>query len=120
MAAYNTTMVKVKAYLETKSVKAVKACNKAAFGVIVLKYDIRRGEPLLPRHLVALFFYTDFTDLCTHFSRYLSCDQAIRAVIDYQSTQFTVIWTIDYQSSYRLSKSLRELVELYGDARVKS
>eukprot|EP01083_Nonionella_stella_P064450 167944_1 len=54
MVAYDTTMVKVKAYLETKSVKAVKATiDKYA---LVLHYGIEDGEPLLPRHLVALFF----------------------------------------------------------------
>eukprot|EP01083_Nonionella_stella_P290695 989121_1 len=102
MAAYDTIMVKVKAYLETKSVKAV----KAFIGDIKLHYGIEDGEPLLPRLLVALFFYTDFTDLCTHFSA------TFRA-----TKQFEQLSSIKARNSkyWWMAKSLRELVELYGD-----
>eukprot|EP01083_Nonionella_stella_P149683 475759_1 len=112
MAAYDMTMVKVKAYMETKSFKAVKACNDGTGMdeidnmLIVLKYGIEHDDPLLPRHLVALFFYTDFTKLCTHFSA------TFRA-----TKQFEHLSSIKARNSkyWWMAKSLRELIELYGD-----
>eukprot|EP01083_Nonionella_stella_P249066 861594_1 len=107
MDAYETTMVKVNAYMATESVKEVKACiMRGDVWFIVLKYGIKHGDPLLPRHLLSLFFYTDFTDLCTDFSA------TFRA-----TKQFEHLSSIKARNSkyWWMAKSLRETVELYGD-----
>eukprot|EP01083_Nonionella_stella_P035993 98196_1 len=107
MAAFEMTMTKVKAYMATKGVKALKAWNEGDVDMcIVLKYGIKHGQPLLPRHLLALLFYTDFTELCTHFSA------TFRA-----TKQFEQLSSIKERNSHYwwMAKSLRETVELYGE-----
>eukprot|EP01083_Nonionella_stella_P248199 859586_1 len=110
MDAYETTMVKVNAFMATESVKALKACTeiKGSITFIVLQYGIQHGDPILPRHLLSLFFYTDFTDLCTDFSA------TFRAI-----KQFEQLSSIKARNSkyWWMAKSLREMVELYGVAR---
>eukprot|EP01083_Nonionella_stella_P054711 144414_1 len=102
MAAYEATMVKVNAYLETESVKSCKSADIAH-----LHCDIASNEPLLPRHLLSLFFYTDFTDLCTHFSATFR-----------RTKQFELLSLIKARNAkyWWMSKSLFELVQLYGES----
>eukprot|EP01083_Nonionella_stella_P229972 813381_1 len=104
---YDGTLIKVKKYMETESIKSIKAFNEGSDGsFVMLRYNIRHGDPILPRHLAALFLYTDFTDLCTNFS---STFRAIK--------QFEPLWSIKTRNSnyWWMSKSLRELVELFGE-----
>eukprot|EP01083_Nonionella_stella_P069033 183729_1 len=107
MSAYDTTMVKVKAYMATKSAKALKAwiaLNNRYF--IELKYDIKHGDPISTRHFLALFFYTDFTELCTHFSATFRATKQFEQLSSIKARNSTYWW---------MAKSLREIVELYGD-----
>eukprot|EP01083_Nonionella_stella_P266313 901074_1 len=99
-------MIKVHKYIISKSVKTLSACTKAIFGNFVnLKYGIEHGSSILRRHLLALFFYTDFTDLCTDFSATFR-----------QIKQFEPLSSIKRRNAvyWWMSKNLRECVELYG------
>jgi len=70
-----------------------------------LHYDVAKGEPLSFQHLLALIFYTDFTDLCTAFSA------SFRALKPFETLE-----NIKRRNSvfHFMSKHLRELVELFG------
>eukprot|EP01083_Nonionella_stella_P091873 256930_1 len=112
MTDYEMTMIKVKAYMATNSVKSIHAFNEASdktwfnTDFIVLRYGINHGEPLLPRHLLALFFYTDFTELCTHFSATFRSTKQFEQLVSIKTRNSKYWW---------MAKSLRETVELYGE-----
>eukprot|EP01083_Nonionella_stella_P036598 99847_1 len=102
MEAYETTMVKVNALLETNSVKSLKAAD-----IPHLHCDIKPNDPLLPRHLVSLFFYTDFTELCTDFSASFRRTKQFESLSSVKARNSRYWW---------MSKSLYELVQLYGES----
>eukprot|EP01083_Nonionella_stella_P173475 598520_1 len=108
MAKYEVIMTKVKEYLKTNSVKQIKAYNESGEWNlnIVLKYGIPHGSVLFSRHLLALFLYTDCTDLCTHFSATFRANKQYEALSAIKARNSKYWW---------MAKSLREMVELYGD-----
>eukprot|EP01083_Nonionella_stella_P289492 985092_1 len=110
MRQYESIMMKVNEFIKTKSVKAIKAYNEKGMynHNIVLKYGIPHGSALLSRHLLALFLYTDFTDLCTHFSATFRANKQFEALSAIKARNSKYWW---------LAKSLRELVELYGESK---
>eukprot|EP01083_Nonionella_stella_P257467 881273_1 len=108
MAAYEKTMVKVRAYMMTNEAKKHCVWNKNdTHGIcVVLKYEFQHGAPLLPRHLLALCLYTDFTDLCTHFSGTFRATKQFEQLSSIRARNSKYWW---------MAKSLRETVELYGE-----
>eukprot|EP01083_Nonionella_stella_P235458 827940_1 len=108
MAKYEVIMTKVKEYLKTNSVKQIKAYNESGRlnYNIVLKYGIPHGSVLFSRHLLALFLYTDCTDLCTHFSATFRANKQYEALSAIKARNSKYWW---------MAKSLREMVELYGE-----
>eukprot|EP01083_Nonionella_stella_P171281 584764_1 len=110
MAQYEMIMTKLKEYLKTNSVKQIKAYNlSGAVNMnIVLKYGIPHGSVLLGRHLLALFLYTDCTALCTHFSATFRANKQYEALSAIKGRNSHYWW---------MTKSLREMVELYGETR---
>eukprot|EP01083_Nonionella_stella_P036597 99843_1 len=102
MEAYETTMVKVNALLETNSVKSLKAAD-----IPHLHCDIKPNDPLLPRHLLSLFLYQDHTDLSEDF-----CSTFIRL------KPFEALSAVKARNSHYwwMSKSLCETVQLYGQS----
>eukprot|EP01083_Nonionella_stella_P022692 62726_1 len=107
MEIYTKTIIKVKEYMATKTIKRLSACNYLNLHhFIPLHYGINHGDPLLPRHLAALLLYTDYGKLCTYFSATFR-----------PKTQFEQISSVKSRNSHFwwMSKSLREIVELYGE-----
>eukprot|EP01083_Nonionella_stella_P091421 255602_1 len=108
VAKYDLFMVKVQEYLKTNSIKQMKAYNESERwkGNIVLQYGIPHGSALSGRHLLSLFLYTDCTDLCTHFSATFRANKQYEALSAIKGRNSHYWW---------MTKSLREMVELYGD-----
>eukprot|EP01083_Nonionella_stella_P001885 5408_1 len=106
IAKYKEIMIKVQEYLKIKSVKQMKAYNESNGDNIVLHYGIPHGSAFSGRHLLSLFLYTDCTDLCTHFSATFRANKAYEALNAIKARNSHYWW---------MAKSLRELVELYGE-----
>jgi len=97
---------KANIYLKSNTIKKMKArATSGHASRIYLHYGIAIGEPLNLQHLLALIFYTDFSDLCTAFSA------SFRALKPFESLK-----NIKRRNSafHWMSKHLRELVELFG------
>eukprot|EP01084_Bolivina_argentea_P234502 394798_1 len=89
-------------YENTKIVKRTTA------GYTGLHYNITKGTQLSLPNLVSVILYTDYSDICTHFSA------TFRKI-----TVFEVIKSIKNRNSnyWWMSKLLRETVEIYGHCR---
>eukprot|EP01084_Bolivina_argentea_P095520 171717_1 len=108
MATYRVILTKVKEFMRTESVKKLKAYNDKSNGyIIALNYEIEHEAPVLERHLVSLFLYTDCTKLCTHFSATFRAINTFETLSSMRARNAKYWW---------MSKSLREMVELYGES----
>ena len=93
---------RAKQYLQQKQCRKMKSTASDGddhFGIEV-------GSPLQPRHLHALFIYTNFTDLCKAFGetfRSLDEDESIED-INYRNSKYQ-----------RTAKALRELILYFGN-----
>ena len=101
----NTLLPKVMQYINTIKAKRTKAIPHHS-GIDELKYGIKNGSPITFDHLLALCLYTDFSNLCTDFSK------SFRALNNFEPLQNIKKRNRNY---YFMSKYLRECVEYFGD-----
>eukprot|EP01084_Bolivina_argentea_P228679 386176_1 len=120
MAQYNETVLpKINEYVKTNIVKKSRAnypSSKPCKGdigypkgiwkyYVYLKYDIDHGSSISFNHLLSLVLYTDFTDLSRDFS------STFRAVKSHETLDSIKQRNSNY---YHWSKSLREMVQMFG------
>ena len=101
----NIIIPKVTQYINTK--RAKRTIVRVVFAPrYYLHYDIQPGAEISFNHLVALCLYTDFSNLCTDFSK------SFRRIHNYESMDSVKARNRNY---HFMSKYLRECVELFGD-----
>ena len=96
---------KVTQYMNTMRAKKTKA-SKSKAGIDEFKYEIQPESKITFNHLLSVCLYTDFTDLCTEFSK------TFRPLNNYETLDSVKERNRDY---FFMSKYLRESVELFGD-----
>ena len=114
MNCYYDLSKKINSYMENEWVKSFKPRNNshllANWPEIRLFYDIDQESRISFNHLLSLVLYTDYSDLSTHFS------STFRAIHQYEQLSSVRVRNANY---WWMSKSLRELVELYGSCGAK-
>eukprot|EP01084_Bolivina_argentea_P260799 440550_1 len=99
-------ITKVNKYIKTNLFKSTKPAHSSVAAYII-HYGIKEGDPLSTSHLLGLVFYTDYSELSSHFSATFR-----------KKTAFETIESMKKRNSkyYYLSKYLRECVECYGQS----
>eukprot|EP01083_Nonionella_stella_P135722 412853_1 len=94
---YNSTTVKVKSDMGTKNAKALKTCNAVDKWHIIIKYGTKHGEDLL--------IWSDLSGLYGFYGFKL----------DGYQIETATKYKIETTKYWWMAKSLREMIELYGD-----
>ena len=98
----NEVVVKAKHYQNTQKVKKIKAHSYCKY---YYHYGIKEGTALSFNNLVSVILYTDYSSLCTNFSRSFRAISRMEELKDIKKRN---------SNYYHLSKILRETVECYG------
>ena len=99
----NTIIPKITQYINTNKAKQT---IFRAFTSGCMRYGVVPGSEVSFNHLLALCLYTDFSDLCTDFSK------SFRRIDNYESLESVKVRNRNY---HFMGKYLRECVELFGD-----
>eukprot|EP01084_Bolivina_argentea_P270582 460139_1 len=99
-------MPKVEKYMDTIQAKKLRAADLDKHD---LHYDIKPGTKLLKANVLSVKLYTDYTDLCTHFSSSFRQVHRSESLLSIKKRNQIYWW---------LSKILRETAQYYGDNKV--
>ena len=105
-AQFRCAVTKATNYLKTKEAHTTRAKYTDVLDEnMFLHYDIKVGDPVTLKHLLALILYTDFTKLSTAFSCSFRALKAFESLHNIKKRNATFYW---------MSRYLRELVEIFG------
>ena len=91
-------------YLKSDKCKALN-CKPFDYQENPLHFEIKRGDPLQRRHLIAIILYCDFTKLCTLFSRSLRKNNPNDGLKEIKKNN---------SKFFHFTKALREIVAYFG------
>ena len=100
---YEHIMKKATKYMQSKTVKCIKAAKLPE----PLHYDIKPDDPITLSHISAVLFYTDLTSLSTAFS------STFRSLHDKEEIHQIMERNREYRN---WSKLIREAVQIFGNA----
>eukprot|EP01084_Bolivina_argentea_P292202 502287_1 len=101
MVQYKDLVVKINEYMKSEIVSTIKAMQ----GSVKLEYGIKDGQPITFQHLLSIVLYTDYSELCTDFSRSFRGTHAFEPLSSIKKRNSNYWW---------MSKLLREAVQLFG------
>lgn len=100
---------KVMRYINTRKVRKMKLRTLGSQNCLnELNYgdEFESGSKISFNHLLSVWLFTDYTNLCTDFSKSFRASNAFESLTSTKARNAAYFW---------LSKYLRQCVELYGD-----
>ena len=98
---------KLNIYLQSNIVKKSKAfvSNETMPRAVKLQYDIPSKQSISSEHILSILLYTDFSNLCTSFSKTFRALHSYEALSSIKARNSRYWW---------MSRRLREAVQVYG------
>eukprot|EP01084_Bolivina_argentea_P093077 167418_1 len=102
----NQAIMKAKKYIDTSKAKQITALHGNKKGVDRLHFNLPKGTKLTAKNILSIVLYTDWTNLCTEFSK------TFRPMKPYHTLQMVKNRNREFANWSRI---LRETVEYFGN-----